>query len=114
MRYRWRVVLALTGAMLVAAPGCQGVGQRRSVAVNEPALDHPMAEGDLVVEAPPQRPMTFVDRHPMLYKPRDYYETSGENPVVKAAAATLIGIPAGVLGEMRQIVVGKPQQTISY
>jgi hypothetical protein len=27
---------------------------------------------------------------------------------VKATAATVIGIPAGIVGEMRQIVVGQP------
>ena len=38
--------------------------------------------------------------------PRDYYESSGNNKVVKSAAAAVIGVPAGLYGEIRQIVVG--------
>lgn len=67
-----------------AEPGLAGVG----------VGDDPTA----VVEAPPPKSHTFVDNHPVLSKPRDYYNNSGQNPIVRAGAATLIGIPAGVLG----------------
>ncbi|HEU5115936.1 MAG TPA: hypothetical protein VFT74_04600 [Isosphaeraceae bacterium] len=78
----------------------------RSLASAEPAY----VAGDpaIVADVPAARPVTFVDRHPLFYKPRDYYETSGQNGLVKAGAATFIGIPAGILGEMRQIVIGQP------
>ena len=54
--------------------------------------------------------MTFVDRHPLLSKPRDYYESSGDNKFVKSMAAGVIGVPAGIVGELKQIVVGKPAE----
>jgi hypothetical protein len=69
---------------------------------NEPGLD----DGAKVVSN--SGSPSWVDRHPLLYKPRDYYETSGDNKIVKTAAATVIGIPAGVVGELRQIVTGAP------
>jgi hypothetical protein len=53
---------------------------------------------------------SFVDRHPLFYRPRDYWETSGNNTVVKAAAATFIGIPAGIFSETRQILTGVPPE----
>jgi hypothetical protein len=52
--------------------------------------------------------LTFVERHPLLYKPRDYYENSGENKVVKTAAAVVVGVPVGIVTELKQIVVGSP------
>ena len=54
--------------------------------------------------------MTWVDRHPLFIKPREYYDNSGSNRVVKAAAATVIGVPAGIIGEIKQIVVGTPPE----
>jgi hypothetical protein len=54
--------------------------------------------------------VTFVDRHPLFSKPRQYWETSGDKKIVKAAAATFIGVPAGFVGEVRQIIVGAPQE----
>ena len=63
-------------------------------------------DGGAAVAVTPSNTVTWVDRHPLFSKPRDYYETSGDNKVVKAAAATVIGIPAGIFGELRQIVVG--------
>jgi hypothetical protein len=52
--------------------------------------------------------MTFVDRHPLFYKPRDYYESSGSNGVVKTVSAVVVGVPVGIYGELKQIVVGTP------
>jgi hypothetical protein len=94
---------------LASAPGCQS-GAPRRVASAEPGLSPPAEPGATVVEAhPPSAPtVTWVDRHPLFSKPRDYYESSGNNKVVKTAAATVIGIPAGIVGELRQIVVGAP------
>jgi hypothetical protein len=49
-----------------------------------------------------------VDRHPLFAKPREYYEGAGNNRLVKVTAATVVGIPAGLVGELRQIVAGRP------
>jgi hypothetical protein len=54
----------------------------------------------------PAKTVGFVDRHPLFSKPRDYWESSGDNKVVKAAAATLVGVPVGLYGEVKQIIVG--------
>ena len=106
---RW-LAPALT-AMLVL-PGCQSAPSRRAaLASAEPGLAGGATTGtapSTVVETPPARAVGFVDRHPLFTKPREYYDSSGTNPVVKAAAATVVGIPAGLVGEIRQIVVGAP------
>jgi hypothetical protein len=47
----------------------------------------------------------------VLSKPREYWESSGNNTIVKAAAATFVGVPVGLFGEVRQIVVGSPPDT---
>ncbi len=105
---RGRLLRMLVGLMVVAVTGCAGGGPRRKVAVAEPNVDLSGEADDTVVASPPPRGVTFVDRHPLLSKPRDYYENSGDNKAVKTIAATVVGIPAGVLGELKQIVVGKP------
>ena len=112
------------GTLLLLAlvvTGCQSSAPRRrpgALASNEPGLDAVPGSrtegGTAVVEAPPARTMTFVDRHPLFSKPREYYNSSGENPVVKGAAATIVGIPVGVFGEMKQIVAGRPTQDPTY
>jgi hypothetical protein len=53
---------------------------------------------------------SFVDRHPLFYRPREYWESSGNNTVVKAAAATFIGVPAGIFSEAKQIITGNPPE----
>jgi hypothetical protein len=58
----------------------------------------------------PGTQVSWVDRHPLFSRPREYYETTPSNKVVKAAAATVIGVPAGIFGELRQIVVGTPAE----
>lgn len=96
--------------LLATLSGCASAARRRSLAVApEPSLDLSEGGPSVVAQAPPPegRGATFADRHPLFTKPREYYEISGENKLVKSAAATFIGIPAGVLGEMRQIVVGR-------
>jgi hypothetical protein len=55
--------------------------------------------------------LTFVDRHPLFSKPREFYETSNGSKVAKTAAATFVGIPAGFVGEMRQILAGRTPGT---
>ena len=64
-----------------------------------------------VAESPPAKTITYVDRHPIFSKPRDYWDSAGDNKIVKAGAATFIGVPFGIYGEMKQIVVGTPPET---
>jgi hypothetical protein len=104
-------MVTVTAVAAVAITGCQSGAPRR--VATEPSLSGPLDPGTTVVEAKPVHPsqsVTWVDRHPLFYKPRDYYESSGNNVVVKTAAATVIGVPAGIFGELKQIVVGTPTE----
>ena len=104
-RALWMVVIA------VAAAGCQGglTGRRGSTRAEPPLVGATDGTSSGIIEAAPgARPVTMVDRHPLLYKPREYYETGGKNRIVKAAAATFVGVPAGIYGEIRQVVRGQP------
>ncbi len=107
MRGRFAAVMA--GLVIVTISGCAGGGPRRKVVVAKPGVAVP-GEEDTVVVGPPKRGVTFVDRHPLLSKPRDYYESAGENRFVKTMAAGVVGVPAGIVGELKQIVVGRPAQ----
>jgi hypothetical protein len=106
--------LAITLLMAVTAlsSGCQSSVPRRTVVTPEPSLsgavDRDAAVTDGTTTATPARTVSWVDRHPLFSKPRDYWETSGENKVVKAAAATFVGVPVGLYGEVKQIIVGTP------
>jgi hypothetical protein len=103
-------VLVIAAAAAVMASGCQSGPSKQTLASAEPVLSPP-AEGGTVVATPPPpilKKMTFVERHPLLYKPRDYYENAGTNTVVKTGAAVLVGVPVGIVTELKQIVVGAP------
>ncbi|AMV39690.1 hypothetical protein [Planctomyces sp. SH-PL62] len=100
----------MLAATILATSGCHGTGGRRSIA-DEPTLSGLDAEDQAYLDAPAARPISTVDRHPLLYKPREYWENSGDNRIVKAAAATFIGVPAGLYGEVKQIFVGAPPTT---
>jgi hypothetical protein len=107
------VCLLLGGLMLAGLTGCQSgaSSQRRIAAKPEPglAMAGESGSGVLVERAPPPPPQeSFVNRHPLLSKPREYYDSSGNNTLVKVAGATIVGIPVGIFGELRQIVVGQP------
>jgi len=107
----------IMGALVLAngvVPGCQSAGTKRPSTVISPApavSDAGSLDGepaDRTVSSAPPRTMTFVDRHPLFKKPREYWDTSGDKKIVKAAAATFIGVPAGFVGEVKQIIVGAP------
>ena len=101
----------LAGLLIVAVSGCAGGGPGRRVVAAEPGAALPGEEDTVVVGPPSQaKGVAFVDRHPLLSKPRDYYESSGNNKFVKSMAAGVIGVPAGVVGELKQIVVGRPAE----
>jgi hypothetical protein len=75
------------------------------MASREPALVPD--DGTTVVVAPPPSSDGWAERHPLVMKPKQYYDNTQGNKFVKGAAATVIGVPAGLLGEMKQIVVGR-------
>ena len=93
--------------------GCQTAGPRKPIVTTEPGLAGAVDnDGTVVVGdgAAPAKTVTWVDRHPLFSKPRDYWDTSGDNKIVKAAAATFVGVPVGMYGEVKQIIVGTPQE----
>jgi hypothetical protein len=100
--------MAATFVAAIAVTGCQTGPSKRSLASAEPALSPPVEGGTSVVEGPMPRSVTFVDRHPLFYTPRDYYDSAGSNKFVKSAKAVVIGVPVGIFGELKQIVVGTP------
>jgi hypothetical protein len=105
---RRHLVMRVVGVLLLAItfPGCQGTGSHRSAP--EPGLSGTIDANGTVAEAPPARTVGYVDRHPLLSTPRDYWESSGDNKIVKTAAATFVGVPVGFYKEMKQIVIGVP------
>ena len=102
---RWMVVTLLVA---IASTGCQGGLSKRTIASAEPALSPIKGDAPVVVEAPTPKGMAFVDRHPLFSKPREYYDSTSSNTFVKSAAAVVVGVPAGIFGELKQIVVGAP------
>lgn len=107
--HRWLGALGLSVLILTGA-GCQTSGSRKAT-TPEPGLTMTPDSNGNIAEAPQAKAVTYVDRHPILSKPRDYWENAGDNKIVKAGAATFIGVPAGIYGELKQIVVGTPSQT---
>jgi hypothetical protein len=112
---RWFAEI-VTIVLLGMAVGCQSAGARKPVVTTEPGLAGAVdsdgtavaADGTRQIAAP--KTVTWVDRHPLFSKPRDYWDTSGDNKIVKAAAATFVGVPVGMYGEVKQIIVGTPQE----
>jgi hypothetical protein len=95
--------------------GCQSAPAPRTVITAQPGLTGPGGSDNLVADGnnqqvAPVKTAGFVDRHPLFSKPRDFWDTSGDNKVVKAAAATFVGIPVGMYGEVKQIIVGTPPE----
>ncbi len=107
--HRWLGALGLSVLILTGA-GCQTGGTRKASAP-EPGLTVAPDSNGTVVEAPRPKTVSYVDRHPLLSKPRDYWDNAGDNKIVKAGAATFIGVPVGIYGEIKQIVVGSPPET---
>jgi hypothetical protein len=116
MRGHRLIAICLLGTVYGLNSGCQASGPRKPVVTTEPGLassvdkDGTIVVGDGTGQAAPARTVTWVDRHPLFSKPRDYWDTSGDNKVVKAAAATFVGVPVGMYGEVKQIIVGTPQE----
>ena len=106
---RWLGAIALSALILTAA-GCQSGGSRRASAP-EPSLSGALDSNGTLAETPPAKTITYVDRHPLFSKPREYWDNAGDNKIVKAGAATFIGVPSGLYYEMKQIVVGTTPET---
>ena len=111
---RWFAICVLV-ILYGTGSGCQSPGPRRTVVTPEPGLASSV-DGEATVTADGTRQVTppktvgWVERHPLFSKPRDYWDTSGDNKIVKAAAATFVGVPVGFYGEVKQIIVGTPQE----
>ena len=107
--HQWTVVALLAA---LAASGCSGGPSKRTLASSEPGLSTVSGDPDVAIvdraKPVPSNSVTFVDRHPLFSKPREYYEKTGTNKATKTAAAAVIGVPAGIYGELKQIVVGNP------
>jgi hypothetical protein len=104
-------------SMLSLAPGCKSPGPPRTVVSPDPSLNPPAAAeadgpavADATREVPPPRTVGWVERHPLFSKPRDYWDSSGNNTLVKFGAATFVGVPVGFYYEMKQIVAGVPPE----
>ena len=112
--YRW-LAIAVVVSVLSAGIGCKSYGPSRTVVTPEPALSVPAEPDGVAVtdgtrEVAPPKQVTWVDRHPLFSKPRDYYDTAGNNGFVKVGAATFVGVPVGLFYEVKQIVVGAPAE----
>jgi hypothetical protein len=106
------LAIATIVSMGAISAGCQSAGPRRTVVTPEPGLAGPVDSDTTVADGKgngtPARTVGWVDRHPLFSKPRDYWDRSGDNKIVKAAAATFVGVPVGMYGEVKQIIVGTP------
>jgi hypothetical protein len=117
---RWGT-LALAASLLVTAGGCRGHNKRAArVAAGEPTLELPADGGETIIQGDASGKSgtvvasgapTFVDRHPMFSAPRDFYNNTDSNKVVKTGAAVVVGVPVGVFGEVKQIFTGPPPAT---
>ncbi|MFO0958509.1 MAG: hypothetical protein U0800_13955 [Isosphaeraceae bacterium] len=114
--------IALAATIAASALGCRSgggsVSQRPifSSAGSEPPLIIGNAEpgGSVAAASPPSvvaRAPSWVDRHPMFSKPRQMYESTNGNAVVKSGSAVLVGVPVGVVGEIRQVFTGNQPST---
>ncbi len=104
-------LISLAALALLLNAGCHN-GSRSDVALSDAPLV--TENGAQVVEASPVRTATFVDRHPLFWKPREYYDSTNSGTVGKTAAATFVGVPTGIYGELRQIIVGIPPAGRAY
>jgi len=107
---RW-LAIAVIVSVLSGGIGCKSYGPSTTVVTPEPPLAGAAGTDGVAVtdgtrEVPPVKSVTWVDRHPLFYKPRDYYDTAGNNTLVKVGAATFVGVPVGFFYEVKQIVVG--------
>lgn len=113
-KFRWTSYVRYSLVILAFTAGC-AKNKSLSVANNRPIIvgGSPMGSEPstgMVVQKPAGN--RFIDRHPVFYKPGEYYSTTDGNAVVRGARATFIGIPAGFVGEFKQAFRGVPKTVI--
>jgi len=110
---KWRAFVVLSTACIVLATGCaRHRNKNLIVSNNQPVIAGASSVDQAYSVEKPIAGTRFVDRHPMFYKPGEYYTTSDGNMVVRGARATFIGVPAGIVGEVRQAFRGVPKTVI--
>ena len=110
MSFSIRTLRPVSAILAVAlTSGCASSRPKRTV-VAEPPLAGDIS-GATVVEAPQVRTVSAIDRHPLLSRPRQYYDTTNGNKLTRTAAAAVIGIPSGIGAEFKQIIVGQTPAT---
>ena len=99
--------VALVGGMLLLS-GCRSASYRGS-AYGPPPADYGVAmdESFSRVPAVPTAEKGFVDRHPLLAAPRNYYRDSSGNLFAKVFYGTVVGIPVGIARETQQMLYGQ-------
>jgi len=108
VRVRLTTAAALTALSMV---GCNNGVQKR-IAPAEPALSGQTGTDTTVTVGSPDTTTkaSWTDQHPLFSKPREYYANStSKNKFVKGATATFVGVPAGFVGELKQMVRGREQ-----
>lgn len=110
---RRRSFLVFMTATVVLVTGCAR-HRNKSVIVanNQPVIAGASSIDQAYAVDKPIAGTRFVDRHPMFYKPGEYYTTTDGNLVVRGARATFIGVPAGIVGEFKQAFRGVPKTVI--
>lgn len=112
MRTHASVRPLVAGLLVALMIGCASGRPKRAAVGGEPPLltdADPVVGGTEIVQAPEARPVTVADRHPILSRPKEYYDTTNGNKLTRTAAATFIGVPSGIGAEVKQIFVGQPQ-----
>jgi hypothetical protein len=100
--------------IVVLTAGCAKHRRNKSIVVtnNQPTIAGASSVDQAYVVDKPIVGTRFVDRHPMFYKPGEYYTTTDGNVVVRGMRATFIGVPAGIFGEFKQAFRGVPKTVI--
>jgi hypothetical protein len=105
--------MVMTTACVIALTGCAR-HRNKSIAMgsSQPVIAGASSVDQAYAVDKPIAGTRFVDRHPMFYKPGEYYTTSDGNVVVRGARATFVGVPAGIVGEFKQAFRGVPKTVI--
>ena len=109
-----RIVQVVAALAVLITPGCAKNRQKVMVSNNRPIIEgaSSVGGGEIVVNNKPAGGSRFIDRHPLFYKPGEYYTTYDGNVVLRGARATFVGIPAGMVGEMKQAFRGVPKNIV--
>jgi hypothetical protein len=107
---RTRGALILLTGLALAVTGCSWKKHKRPEITTAPIpLEGTVIDGTTVVDAAPAKHQyNFFHNHPLFYKPANFYHELGHGPLTGTAAAIFLGIPAGIVCEATQIVVGHP------